>query len=202
MQILLDCQPIQSIVSLDASLSRQHYIAQQKQALHAYRLEKLSQLLNRDVQAEEILKTAYGKPYLTDLAFNHSHSQQHYALVMSRDVQDIGVDVEDLGRQVRFEALAQHAFTANELQRWYDSGQDQAFWFQIWTTKEAIVKAAGLGIRLSLNTLDTYTTFGQMQGQMVHPQLGSFNYQNMCLHQAMLTIAWRTTAAMPSIQVL
>ncbi|MFX5701402.1 ACP synthase, partial [Acinetobacter baumannii] len=41
-------------------------------------------------------KYEYGKPYLLDhaLHFNHSHSQQYYALAMSENVKDIGVDVE------------------------------------------------------------------------------------------------------------
>ena len=200
MYIDLDCRPIQQIVSLDAHLDRRDFIAAQKQALHAYRLACLSQSLGRDVQAAELRKTAYGKPYLPELAFNHSHSQQHYALVMSADVQDIGVDVEDLNRKIRFEALAQHAFTQAELQQWQRSGQDKHYWFQVWTAKEAIVKAAGLGIRLSLNTLETNVLFGQMQGNMQHPQLGEFSYQQLQLHEAMLTVAWRTTKHHPTIR--
>jgi 4'-phosphopantetheinyl transferase len=31
------------------------------------------------------------------LHFNHSHSQQYYALALSERVKDIGVDVEELG---------------------------------------------------------------------------------------------------------
>lgn len=200
MQIYLDCQPIQQLVKLDPALSRRDFVAAQKQALHAYRLEKLSQSLGRDVQAAELCKTEYGKPYLPDLAFNHSHSQQHYALVMSADVDDIGVDIEDLNRSIRFEALAQHAFTQNELQQWQRSGKNKNYWFQVWTAKEALVKAAGLGIRLSLNTLETNVVFGQMQGSMQHPQLGELSYQQLQLHEAMLTIAWRSTAQMPTIQ--
>ncbi|WP_122899501.1 4'-phosphopantetheinyl transferase superfamily protein [Acinetobacter sp. B51(2017)] len=200
MQIYLDCQPIRQIIQLDSSLSRRDYVLAQKQALHAYRLACLSQSLGRDVQAAELRKTEYGKPYLPELAFNHSHSQQHYALVMSAEVQDIGVDIEDLSRKIRFEALAQHAFTQAELQRWYVSQQNQSYWLQIWTAKEAIVKAAGLGIRLSLNTLETNVHFGQMQGNMQHTQLGEFSYQQLQLHEAIVTVAWRTTAHCPIIQ--
>ena len=202
MQIYLDCQPIQKIIQLESSLSRRDYVAAQKQALHAHRLQQLSTMLQRPVQPAEILKPHYGKPYLPDLAFNHSHSQQHYALVMSQDLADIGVDIEDLSRKVRFEALAQHAFTQAELQRWYASGQDQAYWLQIWTAKEAIVKAAGLGIRLSLNSLETNVYFGQIQGSMQHDSLGEFCYQHMQCHDAILSIAWRREQRVPTIIAL
>ena len=201
MQIVLDCQPIDQIIRLDAQLERREYIAQQKQGLHAYRLQKMSQYLERDVAATELQKTQYGKPYLSDLAFNHSHSQQHYALVMSQDLSDIGVDIEDLNRQIRFEALAQHAFTTTELAHWYACQQDKNYWFQVWTAKEAIVKAAGLGIRLSLNTLETNVVFGQMQGRMQHDMLGEFSYQQLQLYDAMLSVAWRTTEQISTIKL-
>lgn len=202
MQIYLDCQPISKIVTLNPDLERRAYILQQKQALHAYRLQQLSQSLGRVVTADELLKTEYGKPYLADLAFNHSHSQQHYALVMSHQLQDIGVDVEDLNRKVRFEALAQHAFTAKELAGWYASGQDRQYWFQVWTAKEALVKAAGLGIRLSLNGLETNVRLGQMQAQVSHAVLGDFCYQQCQCHDALLTVAWRETSQVPKIEYL
>ena len=60
-------------------------------------------------------KQILGKPYLIDYPkfhVNHSHSQQHYALASSQQIQDLGVDVEDLDRKVRFEALAKHAFSS------------------------------------------------------------------------------------------
>lgn len=61
-------------------------------------------------------------------------------------MRDLGVDVEDLDRKVRFEALAEHyAFHANELQHWHVLEQDRNYWFKVWTTKEAVLKAAGLG---------------------------------------------------------
>lgn len=202
MEIDLDCQPITKIVTLEQDLERRAYVAQQKQALHRYRLEQLRQKLGRQVLPEELLKTDYGKPYLPDLAFNHSHSQQHYALVMSQDVKDLGVDIEGLSRSIRFEALAKHAFTHAELARWYASEQDKNYWFQIWTAKEAIVKAAGLGIRLSLNSLETNVRFGHMQGDMQHEGLGKFSYQHLQLHDAMITIAWRSMEQLVIIKML
>ena len=202
MDIVLDCRPIHEIVTLADTLSRRDAIAAQKQALHGYRLQQLSQYVKREIQPQAICHTKYGKPYLNDVAFNHSHSPQHYALVMSQSVEDLGVDIEDLNRKIRFSGLAAHAFTPKEQQRWAQSGEDPKYWFQIWTAKEAIVKAAGLGIRLSLNTLETEVEYGQMQGQMQHERLGAFCYQQLQLHTAMVTVAWRATADMPRLHYL
>ena len=52
--------------------------------------------------------------------------------------------IEELDRKVRFDALAQHAFHPEEYQTWQES-QDEEYWFRVWTTKEAILKASGLG---------------------------------------------------------
>ncbi len=37
---------------------------------------------------------------------------------------------------------------------WQDLEHDADYWFRVWTTEEAVLKASGLGIRLSLNELE------------------------------------------------
>jgi 4'-phosphopantetheinyl transferase len=44
---------------------------------------------------------------------------------------------------VRFEALAKHAFHPEEYQAW--QALDKILLLKVWTTKEAILKASGLG---------------------------------------------------------
>lgn len=177
---------------------RRDWIAYQKQQLHAYRLACLNRFLasqlTQPLSATDLSQTDMGKPFLRHYphcAFNHSHSPLHYALVISTDVQDLGVDVEDLSRKVRFEALAQHAFHAEEYQHWVNTGFDPSYWFQIWTTKEAVLKASGLGIRMSLNQLNTQCVFQQAQGRCQHAELGQFAYQHIQQGNAWVTLAWR-----------
>lgn len=195
MKIELDCQPLSKMIAIDPLLERRASIQAQKQALSIYRNQRLSHVLGQQIDASDIVKTVYGKPYLAayEVAFNHSHSQQHYALVISSDCRDIGVDVEDLTRKVNFSALARHAFTAQEQARWQMSHQDSYYWFQVWTAKEAILKASGLGIRLSLNTLETQTNIQQMSGVCEHERLGRFAYQHIQCHAALVTVAWRVS---------
>ena len=186
------------MLNLSAQLDRTARIQQQKQQIYAYRNQLLSQQLNRLIQADDMGSTAYGKPYLVHFPafhFNHSHSQKHYALASSSQLQDLGVDIEDLDRKVRFAALARHAFHADELQRWNQLGQDPAYWFKVWTTKEAVLKACGLGVRLNLNELNTHVHPLYDAGICHHPLIGHFAYQNFQLTNSMLTLAWRSSAA-------
>lgn len=184
-----------------------HY---KKNTIYQQRNQYLSAFLQHDIADQDILRTEFGKPYLanfTKIAFNHSHSQQHYALAISEQVQDIGVDLEDLERKVRFEALAKHAFHPQEYQTWQELDADPEYWFKVWTTKEAVLKASGLGIRLSLNELNTYVHPLENGGICSHPLIGVFAYQNYRLAHCMLTIAWRSEHsckgfAFPDIQII
>ena len=168
--------------------------AYRKQCIYRQRNQYISIFLAQAISNLDFSQTPYGKPYLSEFptfAFNHSHSQKNYALSMSQQVQDLGVDIEDLDRNVRFKALAKHAFHPNEYQIWQSLDFDPSYWFKVWTTKEAILKASGLGIRMSLNELDTQAHPLQHGGMCQHPRLGIFAYQNYPLAHCMLSIAWR-----------
>ncbi|NUF21221.1 4'-phosphopantetheinyl transferase superfamily protein [Acinetobacter oleivorans] len=168
-----------------------HY---KKQQIHNIRNELIAQKLQIKITNLEFAKYEHGKPYLLNnhLDFNHSHSQQYYALAMSQHVKDIGIDVEELDRKVRLEALAQHAFHPDEYATWQSLEQDREYWFKVWTTKEAVLKASGLGIRLDLNTLNTQAHPTDRGGICSHALIGTFAYQNFVVGNMILTVAWRS----------
>ncbi|MDC4728877.1 ACP synthase, partial [Acinetobacter baumannii] len=87
-----------------------------KQQIKSVRNRLIAEKLRLTSMELEFAKHEHGKPYLLNhtLHFNHSHSQQYYALAMSENVKDIGVDVEELDRNVRLDALAKHAFHPDE----------------------------------------------------------------------------------------
>ena len=192
--IHIDVSRLEQMIQLPADLDRKAKIQQQKQATYQFRNQLLSQHMQREIQNTDISKTEFGKPYLEQfpqVTFNHSHSHKHYALAYSDTVKQVGIDIEDLDRKVRFEALAQHAFHPDELEHWAELEYSEEFWFRVWTTKEAVLKASGLGIRLSLNELNTQVHPIQHGGMCQHAMLGSFAYQNYHLGQTMLTVAWQ-----------
>ena len=185
------------------------YNQYKKQQIKQLRNTFLAKQLQIEITELQFAKHEHGKPYLLyqPLYFNHSHSRQYYALAMSQQVPDIGIDVEELDRKVRLDALAQHAFHPNEYQAWQNLEQEREYWFKVWTTKEAVLKASGLGIRLDLNTLDTQAHPIHHGGMCSHPLIGTFAYQNFVQGNMMLTVAWRSEQScrgfqLPTIQFI
>lgn len=208
--IHIDVSRLEQFIQLPDDLERKAKIQLQKQAIYQFRNQLLSQQLQREIQNSDFSKTEYGKPYLAHFpqaAFNHSHSRKHYALAYSDTIPQVGVDVEDLDRAVRFEALAQHAFHPEELDCWAELDYSSEYWFRVWTTKEAVLKASGLGIRLTLKEFNTQLHPIHHGGMCQHPDIGSFAYQNYVLGQMMLTVPWQAEASCrgfqwPQIQII
>nr|WP_290446923.1 4'-phosphopantetheinyl transferase superfamily protein [Acinetobacter lwoffii] len=174
---------------------RKTQVVERKREVACLRNQLLSQSFELPVSDQQVVRTNFGKPYLNDypdFSFNHSHSQNFYALATSRNVQNLGIDIEELSRKVRFEALAQHAFHPEELKHWKTLAYDPEYWFKVWTTKEAVLKASGLGIRINLNELNTNIHPEQNGGRCEHPEIGIYAYQNYTLAGCMLTVAWQS----------
>ena len=95
------------------------------------------------VAADDIGRTIYGKPQLRDSQLHHSISNT--SSLRSVWWGTIGIDVEALDRPLRVasELLTQRLFASAAeatacLQHWT--------LIQVWTAKEAVLKAAGLGL--------------------------------------------------------
>ncbi|MEQ1446494.1 4'-phosphopantetheinyl transferase superfamily protein [Acinetobacter schindleri] len=198
--------PVQAI---SGGLTRQAYLQQRKQHIVQLRNQYLSSALNCSISDHDLARAEHGKPYLKDhshVAFNHSHSQNFYALALSQTVKEIGVDVEELSRKVRFDALAQHAFHPEEYASWQQLDCDPEYWFKVWTTKEAILKAHGMGIRMNLSELNTKVHPQQQGGLCQHAQLGVFAFHNYVLGDCVLSVAWQAEQScrgfsFPQIQI-
>lgn len=208
--IRIEFSAISSFYLEDSTLDLKARIQQKKLAIYSHRLQQLSKYVGHPILASDIMSSKHGKPYLSadfPCYFNHSHSHQYYALAMSKKIKDLGVDVEDLDRKVRFEALAKHAFHPNELKTWQSLSFDSSYWFKVWTTKEAILKAHGMGIRMNLNELDTQVHADFDGGVCTHSDLGVFAYQNFQIGHSVLAIAWRSELscrgfAYPTIEII
>jgi len=85
-----------------------------------------------------------GKPYLPGGAFfNLSHSGNYAVLAVSPC--EVGVDVEQVAPYSQ--AVAEKCFTAPEREWLSRQSCGQAF-FKLWTGKESVMKATGLGLRM------------------------------------------------------
>lgn len=190
--IYLHCCSLESILGNKNSL---RLTSSERQKIRDYVYEHLSSFCRVvDLPQPHIVKHQYGKPYCENiplLVFNYSHSQGYFILAYSLDEQDIGIDMEDLSRQVKMEGLAKHSFHQQELEAWYKNNCSREFWFKIWTTKEAVLKAHGLGIRINLNEINTQVKLDNTQGIMQHSLLGDFIYHHIQTENCMITLAYR-----------
>lgn len=191
--IYLHVQSLDYIVGEAPKMTRRHKDESQRAELRLYQRSLIAQVTGHTTEQLQIKANDFGKPILkipNQFQFNQSHSQHSYAMAISDEIANIGVDIEDLNRQVRFEALAKHAFHPEEMKVWRALNYDRAFWFKVWTIKEAVLKAHGMGIRLSLNTLNTHAHPTWDFGVVEHELLGSFYYQNIAMSNAMLAVAY------------
>jgi len=99
----------------------------------------------------------FGKPELEPpcgdppLRFNLSHTKGLGACVLSRG-HAVGVDAEEINRRLDVEAITQSTFAAEEQRLIAAStpGERPDIFYRLWTLKEAIVKAIGRGLSISL----------------------------------------------------
>ena len=99
----------------------------------------------------------YGKPAISEeqntssLYFNLSHSAEQAVLAVSR-YRDIGVDIEFSSKPRRIEAIAQRYFSPAEAAAILSlpAEQQQDRFYDLWTLKEAYIKACGMGLAIPL----------------------------------------------------
>ena len=126
-------------------------------------------------------KTASGRPEIaapdTDsrLRFNLSHTDGLVACLVTESI-DCGVDVENLDRRVDILGIASHSFTEAEraaLERLPDPERTARF-FDLWTLKEAYLKACGSGLRLRLDV----ARFGVTSGGLIDHRISGVDFDN------------------------
>lgn len=164
----------------------------EREVIRNYRHKILKQFCQKSQKPSPCYsKNQFGKPMcsnILDLAFNHSQCPTDYALVYSLDVSNIGVDIEHINRRLNFKSLAERFFHPDERAMW-KNGDDVADWFRIWTTKEAVLKASGLGVRLALSELNT-RFINDCQGVISHKKIGAYFFECVQIDGVMITIAY------------
>lgn len=128
----------------NARLARMHrYIQREDKARCLAAGLMLRRVFGPD-EARRVTVTPLGKPYLPGGAhFSLSHSGKLVVLLV--DDREAGVDVEQIAPCC--EAVARRVFSSGEQAWLLAQGSDAAF-FQLWTGKESIMKAMGLGFQL------------------------------------------------------
>jgi 4'-phosphopantetheinyl transferase len=126
-------------------------------AHHAFVRRVLARYLGSEPRAVPLRSGAGGKPELAmdaGIAFNSSRSDRLSIVAVARD--PVGVDVERLRPVEGADALAESLFTAAErrlLSSRPSASRDTSF-LELWTRKEAVVKAFGGGLSIPLHAFD------------------------------------------------
>jgi len=103
----------------------------------------------------------FGKPFIADqnvgqgLRFNLSHSHQLALISITRD-REVGVDIEFMRSDFVTDEIATHFFSDSEVEefRTVPPTQRTRAFFNVWTRKEAYIKARGEGLYCPLDQFD------------------------------------------------
>lgn len=113
----------------------------------------------------------HGKPALDPaqnsrgLYFNLSHSGDRLVLAISK-LETIGVDIESSDKPRRVSRIAQRFFSRQEAADLLALNQSQRLhrFYQLWTLKEAYIKACGLGLAIPLQQFSyAFPVAGQIE---------------------------------------
>lgn len=88
----------------------------------------------------------HGKPFVPGMhAFSLSHSGS-FCILASGGAENIGADIEEINE--RHTSVAPEVFTEREL-AWMREKDPTERFFRLWTWKESVMKAAGMGLGLA-----------------------------------------------------
>ncbi len=117
----------------------------------------LEHFIGKKLRKDDFAISPFGKPYLRsrELNFNLAHSENFTIYAFSKN-EEIGVDIEEEQRLISVNEISSLCCSTNELRELMDLDKDQkkSFFLALWTRKEAISKALGMGLNLDFRTLD------------------------------------------------
>lgn len=153
------------------------------------------------IDAEQIALTTgeHGRPALApdldqSLGFNWSHSGNHALIAIGRHITP-GIDVERVRERPRALAIAQRFFCADEVVSLAGlPPADRALAFlELWTAKEAVLKALGRGLAFGLNRLSVSGSAGGLSLQQLEgDDVGAWQLQSLAVDRNLVAaLAWR-----------
>ena len=179
-------------------------LAQRRVALREYAHAWLRRRMGLPADTDLRLgHNAHGKPYLLDSPewqFNLSHSKRHLAIICGQTPHALGIDIESYPRTIR-PAVIEASLSAKEYAHYLNSAEPLRYWLQVWTLKEALLKAAGVGIQQDLRLLDTGFDGDERHGSIVWQQQ-AYALQSLTHEHYQCAIAWQYNAPLPEFTYL
>jgi 4'-phosphopantetheinyl transferase len=124
---------------------------------HALLRNTLSSLIGSKPEALTFEADSYGKPRLSapaDVSFSLTHTNGLVACAVARG-REIGIDAEAIDRPIDAHGIANRYFTESETGYITEGKGEQKHerFFEVWTLKEAFLKATGRGMSQSLEAI-------------------------------------------------
>lgn len=179
------------LIELSTHALQAAHHSERKQICAGHRNNVLAVALKRQLHEVHIARDERGKPYLPHepLQFTVSHSHQTFVMAWTHSDVALGVDVEDLSRRLNDHDTAKAVFSPAEMHYWRHAEDQRAAWLHIWTRKEALLKASGLGMRIELVTVDTESR--DENDVFEHPRLGRWQLRTWAHQQQIISLAWQ-----------
>jgi 4'-phosphopantetheinyl transferase len=164
-----------------------------------YRREQGRAPLRRVLAAYLGLDADAGRPALAtghdqSLGFNWSHSGDQALIAIGRHVMP-GIDVEHRRERPRALEIAQRYFSADEAATLaaLPAADRSAAFLELWTAKEAVLKALGRGLAFGLHRLNIASTGDQLSLlQLEDDDIRAWQLQRLAVDTTLLAaLAWR-----------
>ncbi|RQO29874.1 hypothetical protein DBR32_14955 [Taibaiella sp. KBW10] len=141
----------------------------------------------------DIQRDRYNRPFLpnTDIRFTSAHSHYMAVVAASTAYQGLGVDVEF--RKAIDLPLLEDCLHPGEITFLREQEHATNAFYEIWTRKEAVLKASGLGISKELNQVDAHK-------EIVFIEEQAFFTQNLLL-KTDYALSVAATDALTTVQI-
>ena len=166
-------------------------------AVHALLRIELSKLMGIKAKSIRISESETGKPFIPDidLPFSLSRTKNMFAFVIGKKHQILGIDIEQIKPEIDFKKISLNYFCVEEqlsILSFKNIADQKRTFFEIWTRKEALLKALGVGISNDLVKVHV------LEGENVLDLLGrqnnyhSFKIDSVRKKEAIISIASST----------
>lgn len=138
----------------------------------------------------ELSRLPSGKPSITSnnscgVQFNVSHSGDVALLAVAEGI-EVGVDIEVINAGLVTNELVSSVLATNERRIFNELTPDarSSFFYTVWTTKEAFLKALGCGLSYPMRELDTVA----QQPVHLYSHWRQYTVPSRCEHKAALVV--------------
>ncbi len=111
----------------------------------------LGHYLRCDPKVIKFTFNLYGKPFVEGISFNISYTQDAGILAFT-DKLSIGIDIERVDNSIITDALLNQVLSHRERIAYQNSSDPMQLFFEIWTRKEAYIKALGTGLSIPIKS--------------------------------------------------